>query len=172
MTKLLILYNNNNNCMEILSTYSKAASIRFMKHRLQIIQHILAIKGIDSFLFKEYIYPYISYDIHMRSPIYLLERTLITSTLIDTCIHFPICEDYSMTIDINTWSATNTSSTVKIVDIHKKCIGQFDSNTIRETWSVIYHLYCQLYMVPHCYHKLSNVKIRTMILSINTLISQ
>lgn len=170
MQKTMVLYNNKQKCIDHLSTSSKAASIRYMKYHLKIIQHILSIKGIDAYLFKEYIYPCISYEIHTKSPIYFLERKLLRCNLINNFVHFPICNEYSITIDINTWNTTNTSSKIKIIDIHKNCICQFNSKYITDTWALIYHLYCELYMVSHYYYKLDNDNIRKVIQSIDTLI--
>ena len=153
-------------CMMKIMNYSKIASLRYTIHQINIIKHILEIKGIDSYIFRIYIYPYIVYEIHALSPTRLIENKLSHYHTCQNKITVSLCYKYTIDIAIK----KNTHALVNVISDEEEIISSIICTRVNEIWQLIYHLYCELYMVSHYYDKCCNHTTFRLIKSLNTLL--
>ena len=153
-------------CMMKIMNYSKIASLRYTIHQVNIIKHILGKKGIDPYIFRIYIYPYIVYEIHALSPIRLIESKLSHYHICQNKITLSLCYKYTVDITIN----KNTHALVKVIGSKEERVSSIKCTRIDEIWQLIYHLYCELYMVSHYYDRHCNKTTFSLIQSLNTLL--
>ena len=144
---------------------SKIVSIQYMKNKMNIIQKILCKLGINMYIYRYYIYPYLSYIVYHESPFIPLERYIFKNHNYSTLdIHINFNNIY---IYINPFKHNNIYY-IQVTDQNKNILISQYYDKINDIWNIIYHLYCKSNHISHNYLKLTDRSVIHMINQIET----